>query len=646
MARQAAISDVICDLEGQPLHPDSVTLIKALDKLLTVGAYYSAEHDQYLQAAMKARDAIVGVIGGPGQHVAIEITAQGLMVGKQNIDPSHRNVRLLHELLVPLNIAKFEIDGSLTPEELRQALQALQEHKTALGQSHSFQEIVINNLPSSVRAISRSVLQRGDNDAGGGLSLDDLLNDIDSTSADDKPDGYKSESERLAREFMDMVTTILENMERLDRESDVQALDTENGTYVTRNDLVALKKALQRLVEVNPDPADLTKLISQAQRAMDLSRDAQSVDLVFQILKKDMAKKRPQKARRKTPATALPEYRLTVGELQNHATELGAGECEVGDPWPGSRENQFGIGIHLLRSDPPQALHSSLVALVESTITQPHFADKDLRLCAQAFETVVREDGVDGLDDLLPLFVGVLQQNRIEMVAPFWSHLIDLTAGDKLPEIWPHLVNAILLGFERAPGEIVTKLATTAGQISMKEALRQGRRLERQPALQIRTAASDLFIAPLDQLQPVLATLMSSPLKDWLGLELFKSLHDKPPTTLAKAIMAALGTHQPKYTGFYLEFIKHGDEDVLPKSVREPAAAIIANGLANLAPSQRQEAWVQHGLAELATLAPDAARPILKRVLNERKLLFFKAWPAPARAVAKRSLMSDRSEDR
>ena len=71
-------SEIICDLQGQALQPDSATLLKALDKLLPVGAYYSTDHSQYVQAAMAARDTIVGVIGSASRYVAIEITAMSV----------------------------------------------------------------------------------------------------------------------------------------------------------------------------------------------------------------------------------------------------------------------------------------------------------------------------------------------------------------------------------------------------------------------------------------------------------------------------------------------------------------------------------------------------------------------------------------
>ena len=519
MTTQITANDTICDLKGEPLRPEAAILLKALDKLLTVGAYYSSEHDQYLWASQKACDAIVGVIGGERNHAAIELTAQGLMVAGQNLDPRHRNVRQLHELLMPLNIARFEIVGTLTPEELRRAIAALQAHKLLLGQSNTFQEIVIENLPPSVRTISCSVLRRSRGEGGGGarISLDDLLGKWQNTDAADGPEEAADESERLARQFMDLVSQVLTNLETAAPEPEFETQGNTRGAVVGPSDLEDLKLAVQRLVEVNPDPAELTKLITQAQKALDLSRDSRSVDLAFRVLKKGVSAKPGAKA----PAGKRPpqptKFKLSVDQLLAAAAALETDAPEVGEPQSESRANELCIGLYLLGTDPPQSLRASLIAIVERALIHPDDAERHLRLCAQAVDTAARQDGATGVDELLPLMTDILRRNHLKMLAPFWTDLLGLCAADHLGELWPHLVNDILLGFDDAPPETVAVLATAAGQISLLDAVKLGGRLEKVPALQKRQAARDIFTVPLPRVYPVLATLMATPLRKWLS---------------------------------------------------------------------------------------------------------------------------------
>lgn len=646
MTSRIATEESICDLTGEPLRPDAAILLKALDKLLTVGAYYSSEHDQYLKASRKACDAIVGVIGGKRKHAAIELTAQGLMVGGQNLDPHHRNVRLLHELLVPLNIARLEIAGSLTPEELRQAVTALQEHKLLLGQSNSFQEIVIENLPPTVRTISCSVLRRSRGEGGGGakISLDDLLGKWQNTTAIDCPEEAADESERLARRFMDLVAQVLTNLETVASEPEFETRGNARGAVVNPSDLEDLKIAVQRLAEVNPDPAELAKLITQAQKALDLSRDSRSVDLAFRVLKKGIAVTSAAKA---SPGKRPPKptkFKLSVDQLLAAAAGLEADAPEVGDPRIESLANELGIGLYLLRTNPAQSLRASLTAIVERALIHPDAAARHLRLCARAVDTAARQDGSTGVDELLPLLTEILRRSHVQLLAPFWADLLELCAADHLGELWPHLVNDILLGFGDAPPETVAELAIAAGQISLLDAVKLGARLEKIPALKKRKAARDIFTVPLPRVYPVIATLMSTPLRKWLSHEIHKSLWIKPPSTRVAVLIRSLGDYRPENVVFYLDLIRHGEEEHLPRKVQEKAAGILYRALNDLTPKQRRAKWVARGLAELWKLDQDIARLTSERVLGERKFWFLKAWPAAVRKVAAQALNNQAQE--
>jgi hypothetical protein len=633
-------TDTICDVRGVPLAPDSVTLLKALDKLLTVGAYYSVNHDQYLLAARKSRDAIVGMIGGSRGVAAIDVTSQGLMIGQQNIDPHHRNVRLLHDLLVPLNIARLEIDGSLTPEELRQAITALQEHRLALGHASTFQEVVINNLPPSIRAVSRSVLHKAGGNEGGGkdLSLDELLD----RWSDEQAPSYavpESDSEQLARRFMDMVNCILGNLEEIERQTGITPIDPENGCRVTQEDLRHLKQALERLVEVDLDPADLLKLIDQAQQALDLSRDTRSVDLVFEILRKDMVDKSPERAGKreaglKGAKSAPVEFRLTVEQIGQSISELEKAGTPVAETTSAATSNQLGICLHLLRSDPPRSLRTALLDQISRCVGAPGFVDNDLRLCAQAVESVARDDGVEGLDDLLPQITGVLRREHAGLTGQFWLELSELLGHEHLGALWPHLVNDLLLGFDKTPRETTRALACLVTSLNLPAAIAEGRRLEKQPAFQGLTASHDIFLAPLAGLHPLLTMLMTSPLKAWLSRELYRVLTHRPPTPLVEVVLAALGEYQPESTLFYLSLAGMGTSGVKGRELREQAAAVLHGALTALTGARRKETWVPRALVELALLEPELVRPIARQVLTQRRFIFAKAWPAPARAAA------------
>ena len=219
MAPNAALnSETICDLSGKPLDRSAAAFLKAIDQLLTVGAYYSANHEQYKSVSEKTCEQVVMAIR-PDKTMVIEITASGMLIRSQMVDSRHRNVRLLYDLLVPLNIARLEINADLTPEDLRLTISTLQEHKQNLGNTSGFQEIKIKNLPSTVNTASRDVVP-GSEDQDNADENDDDLMTLDQMFGGETPDEARmfldemsSDSEKLAREFMNIVNRILDNLE-------------------------------------------------------------------------------------------------------------------------------------------------------------------------------------------------------------------------------------------------------------------------------------------------------------------------------------------------------------------------------------------------------------------------------------------------
>lgn len=629
MALNAALnSEIICDLDGQPLERSSSSLLKAVDKLLTVGAYYSAEHDQYRVVSEKSCAQIVEAIG-PGNVAVIEITASGMMVGAQLIDPHHRNVRLLHDLLVPLNIARFEIRSDLTAADLRQTISALQEHKQNLGNTEGFQEIKIENLPDSVSTASRSVTSKEQNQ-GDGLSLDELLGSgpADSCSTEEPA----TASEQLAREFMKIVNNILENLEKEDQ------VDSEPGNESNSDsspeNIRALREALQRLVEVNPDPSDLARLIEHAKRALDLSHDPNSVDLVFSLLKKEAANGGEWKYKAREKLKPKPEYKLSLEQLKEAASELESRGDPPEEPGPSAMENYLGISFHLLGSDPAETLEIALMSNLNRVLAGGNLTDQDLSICSAAVATSAQNDDKNTLDRLLPAFCGPMRESRPDYLGQFWVRLWEFLEPARRTLVWPHLVSDLLLASKDFDPDAANQLWLAAGALDSRAAFLQVSRLECTPALLEKPSCTELMKLPLTAMYPVHLVLMKSSLAPVHGPRIHDHLKSHPPNTLTDILMTAVSKYSPANDGFYLSFIKQVGGDTITLDLRKQTAQRIARALVALPGSNRKNDWVLKALGWLAKLDVETAAPYLRGILSQRKFFFFPAWPSECRELA------------
>lgn len=643
MAPNATLnSDIICDLKGQPLERGPAAFIKAVDKLLTVGAYYTNDHEQYVAVSEKACGQIVEAIG-QAEMMAIEITASGMMIGSQLVDPLHRNVRLLHDLLVPLNIARFEINAGLTGADLRQAISALQMHKLNLGNSSGFQEIKIQNLPSTVSTASKSVVQGGSQ--GGDLSLDEIFGSSSSSPTSSEDDAILTDSEKLAREFMEIVGRILENLESQDITGEGGPHDAHPDT--TPENIKALREALQRLIEVNPDPADLARLIEHAKRALDLSQDPSSVDLVFSLLKKEIDQGGDWKYKASEVHRNKPEkdFRLTLGELETEVAALaGTGEPPE-EPGPSARNNFLGICFHLLAADPPEALEEALTNNLAVTLTGPDLAKQDLDLGSAAMVTAVLDDDHVAVDRLLPAFTGPLRGSRLEYLAKFWIRLWDSLDQDRHSLVWPHLVSDLLTGMDPLPSHVVHELWTRAGSLDSKTALKQVSRLECTSALRAKNVHPGLWRLSPTLTYPVHLALMKSSLAPQHGPRLHDHLARQPLNGLTEVLMQVIEAYDPAKDGFYLSLIKQSQGDTISVDLRRMAVRLVMDGLTRLPADERDGTWALRAVSWTGKLDPEYARPVLYQIQEERKFIFFKAWPRKCRDLATEILATVQGEE-
>lgn len=621
-------TDQIQDLQGKPLHADAAILLKSLDKLLTLGAYYSTGHEQYRIASEQAATAISQAIR-PRASLALEITSEGLMIADQKVHPHHRNVRQIYDLLVPLNIARLQIDAQLTALDLRQALEVLQDHKLKLGQSDTFHEVVIHNLPPTVQSISRSVLE--DEGAGGRSSgFQDLLAEWEGSAGQG---AAEDDHERLAREFMELVNQILSNLEETAQDS------WGNGTAlgqasVSREELDNLREALKRLIELNPSPRQLLSLMDHARSALELSLDTGQANLVFSILRKDMLHQQEAGAKAEKATAREINYALSTEELIRQVDELAAARIETPDPVQGAVADHLGMCLYLLVTDPSDAMRRSLETSLSQLFARPRTSLKVLEPVVEAIVDGLDRGFAENADHLIASVAAAVRQGRPEWMGDFWERVQQKVRPEDLTILWPHLVNDLLLGLGPVPPEKRGPILKWAGSLSPEGARGQLPRLIALPGMKKNRPAADIFKVRLTSLHCVYTALAETELAAWLGRSLHASMKAKPFNRVVAGLMAVIPQYQAANLGFYLEIISRPDPQDWEPELKERAALLLMGLVSELPRSSRHEPWVPTALAGLAQLQVPIAQPLLQAVRTDKRWFFFMAWPEACRQAA------------
>ena len=110
--------------EIPPLSQEHAQLFLAIDRLLTVGSYYTPEHTRFQEVAQEAHTAIRENMFG-GNVLEIECSNDGLWVHDTFVDREQRESKRLFDLLNDLSIGLLEIRAEASTEELHEAVTSL-----------------------------------------------------------------------------------------------------------------------------------------------------------------------------------------------------------------------------------------------------------------------------------------------------------------------------------------------------------------------------------------------------------------------------------------------------------------------------------------------------------------------------------------
>jgi hypothetical protein len=137
---------------------------------------------------------------------------------------------------------------------------------------------------------------------------------------------------------------------------------------------------------------------------------------------------------------------------------------------------------------------------------------------------------------------------------------------------------------------------------------------------------------------------MKSSLAPQHGPRLHDHLARKPLNGLTDVMVQPIDVYDPANDGFYLSLVKQSQGDSISLDLRRMAVRMIMEGLARLQANQRNGEWAPRAIGWTGKLDPEHARPVLQQIREERKLIFFRAWPRKCRDLAAEIMASLKEE--
>jgi hypothetical protein len=622
-----ATSETIFDAAGQALGPDAATFVKSLDRLLTVGTYYALEHEQYHRASETACAGIVAAIG-TRPALAIEIAAAGLVIDGQTLDPRLRVVRQLHELLVALNVARLEFSARLNAADLRQALAALNDHRLATSQAHSFREVTISNLPPTVSVASRRV---GVGEDASNAAFDGVLEAWRESSQASEAGETAADPSAIIHEFTSLLRQAIEAQ---GNDAGHMGGPSGNARGLCRAELEAMQVALRGLLERDRDASDITELMKLARQAIGVSGDAKRARVIFDELRRRIGADSVEPTPGSSLAPIEEDLELGVDELALRVVELASRPESVPDPGRESRRDQFAICLAMMATGPRAPHDEPLLDYLRRACASPDLRPDEMAALGELLTDFAQVAGTATADRAAAAILGAARAENPSLVSAVWSGVDDSWPPARRDFLWPHLVNDLLLGLPGAPEPLVARLWQLAASLEVADALGRLDRLSPLPGALNPVAAEQVFLVAPSRVRSIHAVLLHLAGSEHHGPRLYRALLKRPPDRLTGIVMGAVRGYEPDDRHLYITLLSEGGRPQPSRELKQLVVPLLLGMVDTLPEGRRTEHWVPGAIAWLAATAPIAAAPLLQRILNERRLLTKRVWPEACRIAA------------
>jgi len=626
--------DLVDEAADPVFRPEYVQLLKALDRLLTVGSYYQPGHERYQEVVRSCTEALLRALDGSAL-LRLEITHEGFHIEDESWPRDARESKRLHGLLEPLNIALVEIDADVEPGDLHQAFSALQTARNTVTSAHTYSEVEIDGLPESVRTTHSSLHVRTRKEKPKHAPLDPSLIAADMLAADPV-------SQEMEREFMSIVGGIMKTADprRIKEFEEGEQDDDWLSPAVTES----IARVLEQLGEGGEGVFNLDHLIANARAALEMTGDPELVEMVFQRLQKDVDKAGqgnsgklvglPRKGDR-TKRTV--KFTLTHEELGGLIDALpDPTETEV-DHVGWAEGDTVGIMVQLLALDPAdetvEGMQRSLRRILNKTQLAPDVREGVARALAGALSGEAPEAVTLAMD----LIWAPLKAAHPDLMGDLWCELWPFLTPDGQENAWPYLVNDLLLGIHFSDR---VAMAVLLDALSKVEALGKSPliyKLEDLPALQAGAFDDAIFEAKPPLLYPVFKVLVGASISQEFGPQLHCRLLMDKPNDLSTLLLECVDGYQPINRGLYYLILDQGVSEAISTELADAAAPIIEDTLKDLHYDYLGEDWVPGAIAWLGKVGREASFETLNLIMTEKKWKIIPAWPRACRKTARQA---------
>jgi len=612
-----------------------------IEMMLRICVIYPPDHIRFIDITDKYFEKM-SEIANDGKELHITVNKDGLMIQSELLDSELIGVSHINDLLSSLGIIQIVISHSVSAEDLHHLISELIRCRCQAKGRRSFGQFTFTDIPETIKVKQREFGKKT-NGRGGSTHNDDLVAEaVEKISKILQKRQCDRDTRVVYTGLVEKIfTKVIEKLELNPLKSNNPTLNFEcPHEEILSLGVHAIQHAMTELFSNHGNNGDLSHLFTYAEKALAFAENEEFVKLMVEILREtekeeeDQSKPEPSKNNNDDDS----EYSMSLDDLRGCVAGLSTNEHELGTLLCEDQGSELSVLCHVLMSYPIAQVLRGVEVKLEGCLKK-ELSATELQILECVTEELVAKSDIALLDRSLPLIIKPLRRSKTLSVAEFLLMVSQACPVEKLALLWPHLVNQILIGFMKDSPTAVDELYNIVMRLPESEMKEGITRLERLDAMDKRLLTEKLFHPPDKRLYPLFARLLLSSSGALVGSNLLSGFHASPPDWIGAGVFAVMDEYDPSYQELFVKFLREGKNPGVSEALKQLAGVIITEKLYQLKEDAKCEPKVLKAIKSLGSLKFEKAKSVLRGIVKERKLVFWRRWPAEYRRAARESLV-------
>jgi len=606
--------------------------IIALGKLLTVGAFYPAQHARSQKIGSIVHAALAELT--PAQKaVRLEARNGGIKVQGTLLENEIPAVKQWHDILDGLAISTLIIEPDISSLNLHHLATGLLTLKLATDSSQKFVTPNFDSLPSGVTIVPREFGRRAETED----TSRKIMHMVEESLARLDDGGSATKDHPEYRELMEVFFASI--VERLDKDRTgmgAQAITPQRPLdEVLKLGSHAIEHALQAMEDVHGDLDQLPQIFDNAEFALTCASDEKTVELMIEVLQQTVADITENSQKTTAWIKDPTDYKLSLNQLQDEIQTLSSSADPISNLRGNSEGEYLSLSLEILTTGLSESGFRRTTRDLANFLSG-RMSKEELDILIEGTINIFKNTSLAEIDRIIPYLVSPIHRSGPEREFRFWQGLFDSNDNIVRKALWPHL--AMHLFTDKKAQTQTNTWHYWVASLDSEEMVNQLPRLEAMRGFKFKKFNQKLFALAPQPLNKVFGALMSSSLAHDLGPLLHNGLANKDNPNLTRILMAACQKYEPRNQHLYQLLLTESQSTGVSRELKALASSTLNEILANLPSERQQEPWVAPALAAFGSLNPDLARPLLNKVISEKRMKMFYVWPDVCRESAQKIL--------